>query len=215
MSKIWKSKKAVCGEKEMLERSPALMMSTWFRATMWVLLLALLTFQDLGESAHFTRNLTNISLCNSDRRLSCCLSSADREKHRNERNVWRGDKVFKWLQNTWRSLIARQQVQFEQKFCIYCTCMFTAGFISVCTHMNVYLHACPLKPKHGSAEHASAENRAACVYLQIYTLHTEYKCQNTLESTAHVLQSAWKSNAKIRICFIPLPYFYSLEKYPH
>lgn len=154
-------------------------------------------------------------LCNCDKRLSCYLSSVDREKHRTEWNVWRRDKIFKWLQNILRSWIARQQLWHKHKFCIYLMCMYKAGFISVCRHMNVHLHAWPWKPKHSSAEHASEEKWAACVYLWIYTLQMEYKCQNTLESTAHLLQSAWKSNAKIRICFIPLPYFYSLEKYPH
>lgn len=49
---------------------------------------------------------------------------------------------------------------------------------------------------------------SVCIYRYIHALYTKYMCQNTLESTAHLLQSAWKSNAEIRICFVPLPYFF-------
>lgn len=80
--------------------------------------------------------------------------------------------------------------------------------MSVYMHMCVYLHACPLKSKHSSNEHTNEENGDyMCVYIYMRSLYIEYKGQNTLENTTHILHSAYKSNAKIRICFIPLPYF--------
>lgn len=50
-----------------------------------------------------------------------------------------------------------------------------------------------------------------CIYGYIHckwstSAKTHWKAQHTYYSLPE---------AKIRICFIPLPYFYSLEKYPH
>lgn len=85
-------------------------------------------------------------------------------------------------------------------------CMFRAGFISMYRHMNMYLHAYPLKPKHSSAEQVKKTGQHVCIYRYIYLAHGLQVPKHTGKHSTPITVCL-KVLCQGRICFIPVPCF--------
>lgn len=82
--------------------------------------------------------------------------------------IFDSEMTFKYFEIFDWKTSARQRVQYKHKLCIYCMCMFRAGFMSVYVHMCVCLHAWPLKSKHSSTEHTSGGHVCINIYIYIH-----------------------------------------------